>query len=90
MDVEATVREFLRSNLGGSAGDASLSRDESLLDSGLLDSASILEIVSFLEERFDFTIADEDLVPENFETIASIERLVEARGAESATGESGA
>ena len=80
MNVETSVREFLRENVVVRSTDADLPADESLLDSGILDSASMLVLVSFLESRFGLTISDEDLVPANFETIGAIVALVEAQG----------
>lgn len=80
MDVEASVREFLKDHVPAGQDSGTISADESLLDSGLLDSASILEAVSFLEERFGFVISDEELVPENFETINAIVALVASKG----------
>ena len=87
MDVETSVREFLRDHVPVGQDSATISADESLLDSGLLDSASILEAVSFLEERFGLVISDEELVPENFETINAIMALVASRGATTETPE---
>ena len=80
MDVEASVQEFLHDHVALRHDSAPVASGESLLDSGLLDSASILELVSFLENRFDFVISDEQLVPENFETVDAIVALVNARG----------
>lgn len=79
MDVETSVREFLQDQVAGRHESAALAADESLLDSGLLDSASILELVSFLEGRFAFVISDDELLPENFETINAIVGLVTSR-----------
>lgn len=79
MDVESGVREFLKDKVVARESSEDLSPDESLLDSGVLDSASILELVSFLEERFDFAIDDEELVPDNFETINAIVALVTSK-----------
>jgi methoxymalonate biosynthesis acyl carrier protein len=79
MDVESSVREFLKDQVAVQQGKDDIAADESLLDSGVLDSASILELVSFLEDRFSFTIADEELVPENFETVDSIVSLVTSK-----------
>lgn len=81
MDVEASVRGFLNDQVAVRHDSGAVSADESLLDSGLLDSASILELVSFLEERFGFVISDEELLPENFETINAIVELVTSRKA---------
>lgn len=46
--------------------------DDSLLDSGIIDSLGILEIVNFFGESFSLEVADEDLTPENFESISSL------------------
>lgn len=48
-------------------------KDEPLLENGILDSIGILDLVGYLEEEFGIVVDDEDLVPDNFQTI---ERLV--------------
>lgn len=75
MDVETSVREFLRDELRA-PGTEELGSRESLLDSGLLDSAGIFQLVSFLEERFGINVADEDVVPDNFDTLEAIVAFV--------------
>lgn len=86
MDVEAGVREFLRDQ-GGARDVAGIGADESLLDSGLLDSASILELVTFLESRFGIEIPDEELIPQNFDTINAIDTLVSTKTSAASDGE---
>ena len=53
--------------------------DESLFDSGLLDSFALPEVVSALEEEFGIKVPDSDLTPRKFESIASIGRYIESR-----------
>jgi len=53
--------------------------DESLFDSGLLDSFALPDMVSLLEEEFGIKVPDSDLTPRKFESIASIERYIESR-----------
>lgn len=56
-------------------------RDESLLQNGILDSMGVLELVSYLEEEFGITVEDDDMSPENFQTIERIAVFVtEKRG----------
>lgn len=86
MDVEASVREFLREHAVVPQEDA-IPGDASLLDSGLLDSAGLFELVSFLEERCGITIADEELLPENFETIDAIVAFVTPKAGSVSGGE---
>jgi acyl carrier protein len=54
--------------------------DESLFDSGLLDSFALPEVVSALEDEFGIKVPDSDLTPRKFESIASIGRYIESRG----------
>lgn len=58
----------------------SLDTDADLLGLGIVDSHGIVEIVAFLEERYGIAISDDELTPENFASIASIERFVERKG----------
>jgi acyl carrier protein len=53
--------------------------DESLFDSGLLDSFALPDMVSVLEQEFGIKVPDSDLTPRKFESIASIERYIESR-----------
>ena len=51
----------------------------SLLQSGLVDSASMLDLLSFLESRYGISVTDDKLLPENFETVSAIARFVETK-----------
>jgi acyl carrier protein len=75
--VETAVRRFLADELGkdvSEVGDA-----DSLLESGILDSIAVMQLVAFLEKTYGIKVADEDLMPENFDTIAAVCAFV-ARG----------
>jgi D-alanine--poly(phosphoribitol) ligase subunit 2 len=54
--------------------------DDSLFDSGLLDSFALPDMVSALEQEFGIKVPDSDLTPRKFESIASIGRYIESRG----------
>jgi D-alanine--poly(phosphoribitol) ligase subunit 2 len=53
--------------------------DESLFDSGLLDSFALTDMVAALEEKFGIKVPDSDLNPRKFDTIEKIEAYVESR-----------
>jgi acyl carrier protein len=53
--------------------------DESLFDSGTLDSFTLPDLVTGLEEEFGVSIPDADLVPERFDTIAKIDAYLDTR-----------
>jgi acyl carrier protein len=61
------------------AKEMSLNDDDHLLNSGVVDSLGILEIVSFLSEEFGIEVVDDDLQPENFESIVCLERFVQRK-----------
>jgi acyl carrier protein len=71
MDLNTVIRQFVIENfLFGEDGQL---RDEtSFLESGIIDSTGILELVSFLEEKFGIAVADEELVPENLDSISNV------------------
>jgi acyl carrier protein len=58
-----------------------LQDSDALLESGILDSLGILDLVSFLELEFSITVADDELVPENFQSVERIVAFVERRTA---------
>ena len=59
-----------------------LADSDSLLESGIVDSLGILELVNFVIEQFGVEVTDEDLQPENFDSIASLTTFVETRNGE--------
>ena len=79
MTVELDVRAFLRDELGKEV--THVGRDESLLESGTIDSVGVMQLVAFLEATYRITVGDEDLMPDNFDTIAAIAAFVERRQA---------
>ena len=75
--VEATVRKFIANRIMLEKDETVLGLEEPLLEKGIIDSAAMLELVPFLEKEFAVTIADEDVLPENFESILAISNLVQ-------------
>lgn len=71
------IRSFLLTH--GADRPAELVDDESLLDAGVLDSAAMMDLIAFLEGRFKIRIDEDDMVPENFDTVTSIVRYVSGR-----------
>jgi acyl carrier protein len=76
MDVAIDVEEFILSEfMTGSAIDA-IPPDEDLLSTGIVDSHGVMQLVAFLRERYGVTVGDDQLTPENFQTIAAIDAFV--------------
>ena len=54
---------------------------DKLLEGGIIDSLGILDLVSVIEKDFDITVSDEELVPENFQTVSTIASFVMSKQA---------
>jgi acyl carrier protein len=74
-NVKDQIREFVQ-EAAQRKGVSEVTDDQSLVESGVIDSLGIFRLVAFLEESFRVRIGDEEIVGENFETIAGIERFV--------------
>ncbi len=81
MDARDTLRKYFAEELDHAKAVANLKDDDSLLAKGILDSLEILKLTTFIEETFGFVVGDEELVPENFETLASLGRFIEEKRA---------
>lgn len=75
---KAKVRSFIVDNF--LFGDASgLENRASMLEKGIIDSTGILELVNYLSEEFSITINDEELVPENLDTIDNVSAFLQRK-----------
>ena len=84
--IEPIVRQFVADNFLFRESADSLDENESLIAGGVIDSTGILELVSFLEQEFEIEIADEELVPDNLDSIARIRAFVSRKLGGSASG----
>lgn len=75
--TESAIRTFLIDDVFYDKDLKDLGPDDSLLAKGLLDSLAILKTVTFCEEQFGITIPDEEVLPDHFESVRAIAKLVE-------------
>jgi len=75
VDIKKKIKEFIKNNflLGN---DSNLQDDDSFMGKGIVDSTGILEVVSFTEETFGFKVADEELLPENLDSINNLTAFI--------------
>ena len=76
--VNETVRNFITHHFSR-AHSRVLADDDSLLETGVVDSLGVLDIVSFIESEFRVSVADEELVPEYFGSINRIASYVQTK-----------
>ena len=75
-DIGLAVRRFISKNfLFRDDGDA-ITHEQSLLDAGIIDSTGVLELVCFLETTFGIEVQDDEMLPENLDSIRAISNYV--------------
>ena len=75
VEIGSEIRDFVVKNFLFGQGDE-LTDDESLLDNGVIDSTGVLELISYLQERFDIHIEDHEIVPANLDSIHNLVEYV--------------
>ena len=79
MDIVNTLERFIVDEIVMGDEQTQLDPDASLISSGIVDSLALLRLISFIEERFGVRIEDDEVVPDNFETLNVMRGLVEAK-----------
>ncbi|MCL5734253.1 MAG: acyl carrier protein [Actinobacteria bacterium] len=74
--VHDEVRQFVIDNFLFGQADGGFSDDISFIESGIIDSTGVLELIGFLEERYQFQLAPTELVPENLDSVNNLARLI--------------
>jgi acyl carrier protein len=78
-DIKGTVRQYILQNfLMGDMG-VQLKDDQSFLDHHIIDSTGFIELVTFLEETWRIHIEDEEMIPENLDSLDCIEHFVRSK-----------
>ena len=83
-DIRAFVIQNFMFGDGGGLDDAA-----SFLDSGIIDSTGVLELVGFLETQFRISVRDAELVPANLDSVERVTRYVERKMRERESGVAG-
>jgi acyl carrier protein len=79
--LTAELRKFITDNFlfGDVSGAFAFSDDDSFQERGIVDSTGVLELVCHLQERYAIAIDDDELVPDNLDSLAKVARFVEQK-----------
>jgi acyl carrier protein len=81
-DIKTSIKTFIVDNfLFGTADN--LNDNTSFLEEGIIDSTGVLELITFLEETYGITVDDEELIPENLDSINNVTAFLNAKLANS-------
>jgi acyl carrier protein len=78
MGIKEKIRSFISENF--LFGDSkSFKDDASFLEEGVIDSTGVLELVAFIEETFSIIVEDDELIPENLDSLVNIENFLQRK-----------
>ena len=76
MTLEAQIRSYILEEFLFTKDETKLHDTDSFLEEGIVDSTGVLELVMFVEEKLGVQVDDEDIVPENFDSVERLARYV--------------
>ena len=76
MQTFQLIKQFIKDDLASDVDLGDLDENKPLLESGIIDSLGILKLIAFMEKQFGIRVEDEELIPENFETLLAICSMV--------------
>ncbi len=74
--IEAKIRTYIAKNILFTGNGYPYSDDASFLNEGIIDSMNVLELVTFVEQEMGVTVADQDIVPDNFDSVSKLAAFV--------------
>jgi acyl carrier protein len=78
-DIRAQVRHYIEDNFLMGTRAKALGDADSFIEHRVLDSTGFLELVTFLDETYDITVDDDEMVPEHLDSLANIEAFVQRK-----------
>ena len=72
MDEKKILRDYIVDNFLFGDTETKFTDDESFMEKGILDSTGILDLILFLEENFEIKVEDDELIPENLDSINNL------------------
>jgi len=76
MEIESEIREFIAKNLLYSGDGFKYGDDVSFLEEGIVDSIGVMELVAFVEDRYEIQVDDQDVTPDNFDSINRLAKYI--------------
>ena len=77
--IRNKIREYIVDNFLFGDDSSSLSDEDSFLETGIIDSTGILELITFIEEDYGISIEDDELLPENLDSLNNVEKFIKRK-----------
>jgi acyl carrier protein len=79
MDIKKTLKEFIVESFLPFAGVDSFEDDDSFMEKGIIDSTGVLELLEFIEGQFKITVEDEEVIPDNLDSLNKMTSFIERK-----------
>ncbi len=76
MSIEKSIRDYILDNFLFTDDQSALGNDDSFLEKGIIDSTGILELITFMEEEFELVVGEEEMIPENLDSVNRITSFI--------------
>lgn len=81
MMMKKTIRHYILGNLLFTEDESALQDGDSFLDSGIIDSTGVLEIILFIEETFGVKVNDDEMIPANLDSVDNLAAFINRKQA---------
>ena len=78
-NITGILRKFIRENFLPSAGLDAFADEDSFLEKGIIDSTGVLELLEFIEEEFKIRVEDEEIVPDNLDSLNRLTSYIQRK-----------
>jgi len=79
MAIEKKLRDYILENYLFTDEQSALKNNDSFLEKGIIDSTGILEVIYFIEDEFGIKVKDEEMIPENLDSVNNIVAFIEQK-----------
>ncbi|MDH5648672.1 MAG: acyl carrier protein [Gammaproteobacteria bacterium] len=81
MSIEHKLRGYILENFLFTDDESALSSSDSFLEKGIIDSTGIMEVIYFIQEEFGIEVDDNEMIPENLDSVNNIVKFLEKKKA---------
>lgn len=78
-EVKSKLKKFIQDNFLAFTEIKTVHDSDSFIDNGIIDSTGVLELLEFIEESFKIRVNDEEIIPDNLDSVNSIASLIERK-----------
>ena len=75
-EIKIEIKNFIVDNFMFGNESEEIKSDDSFMETGIIDSTGILELIEYVEETYDISIDDDELIPENLDSLSNISQFI--------------